>query len=178
MPDAIAAIASRHKLSPSAVQALAESLARGNGAGAQWSHPDLGGMGQWLRGGMLQIGEMFNHELKSRVAAAIADLLAIDADRGRDAVGPTSAMAAGAGSSAWWPNAFGHPSSTGAQNGMRYACFPDARRLVVSRDGRITVYDTGSHRLTGFSQAQGEAQVLAFSGPDGRVTLDDLTIVG
>jgi hypothetical protein len=61
---------------------------------------------------------------------------------------------------------------------MRYACFPDARRLAVRQDGRVTIYDTGTHRLTGFSQSQSGSQNLEFSGPDGRVTLRDLTIIG
>ena len=31
---------------------------------AQFSHPELGGMGQWSQGGMIMIGDMFNNGLK------------------------------------------------------------------------------------------------------------------
>jgi hypothetical protein len=34
---------------------------------AQFSHPEFGGSGQWMRGGMSMIGDMFNSGLKSRV---------------------------------------------------------------------------------------------------------------
>ena len=30
---------------------------------------------------------------------------------------------------------------------MRYAFFPESRRLAIDDGGRITVYDTGDHRL-------------------------------
>lgn len=171
--ERVAALAERHGLSRGAVQALAEALRASRGGGAQWNHPDLGGMGQWSGGGMLQIGAMFDDQLKARVRAtleALAETGDLDAahDPGRD---DAEARTAGA----WWPAELGAPSSTGAQNAMRYACFPDRRRLVVEREGRTTIYDTGTRRLTGFAQAQGPAQTLSFSGPDGPVTLDALT---
>lgn len=56
--------------------------------------------------------------------------------------------------------------------------FPDRKRLVVEQDGTAIVYDTGAYRLTGFSQTHGPGQTLTFSGPEGRVTLDQLTAVG
>ena len=37
----------------------------------------------------------------------------------------------------WWPGDFGSPSSSGAQNGMKYAFFPEKRRLLVERDGKL-----------------------------------------
>ncbi len=47
---------------------------------------------------------------------------------------------------AWWPNDLGEPSTSGAQNGGRYAFFPDARRLLIEDDGKLTTYDTASTR--------------------------------
>ena len=173
--DRIAGVADRHNLSVSAVQALAEALEAGHGGAAQWNHPDLGGMGQWSGGGMLQIGDMFNAGLKARGGSALDDLA-----KSKSAGSPANEAATPHGtgvSGHWWPSHLGTPSSTGAQNAMRYACFPDKKRLVVERDGKTTVYDTGDHRLTGFSQAQSGTQRLEFSGPDGRVTLDDLKVV-
>ncbi len=166
----LAAVAVRHGLSPGAVRALADALARGAG-GAQWSHPDLGGMGQWTRGGMLQIGDMFNEALKARIGAALAELSA--APR-RD--GPPRPGASPRAGEPWWPADLGVPSAAGGQNGTDYACFPDRHRLALRRQGGAPVlYDTGSRRVTGV--AQGGSWSLTLTGPDGPVDLRDLTPV-
>jgi hypothetical protein len=60
-------LARRHGVASDAVAALLCALALGNGAQAQFNHPDLGGMGQWSQGGMITIGDMFNQGLKHRV---------------------------------------------------------------------------------------------------------------
>ena len=60
---------------------------------------------------------------------------------------------------------------------MSYACFPDKRRLAISRDGTVTVYDTGAHRLSGFSQQQSGTGTLRFTSQDGPVALDSLTVI-
>jgi len=67
-------LASKHGVSTAAVTELAEAIARGRGSLAQFSHPDLGGSGQWMRSGMLMIGDMFNDRLKARVAALCIDV--------------------------------------------------------------------------------------------------------
>ena len=187
----VAEIAQRHDLSEDAAQALYEAVRRGGGQ-AQFSHPDLGGMGQWSRGGMTQIGDMFDNGLKARVAAACQDLSLLaagegadDQDRGvahqrqvqgaDDAIFDMAPMKGGSGG--WWPGDLGSPASSGAQNDMRYACFPDRHRLAIERGGRVTVYDTGHYRLTGFSQQQSTMQDLVFSGPDGTVRTDSFRIV-
>ena len=74
--EAVAALARRHGFSPDAVWTLIEAFRAGGGRSAQWTHPDLGGPGQWLAGGLLQIGAMGDHALKARVAALLADLAA------------------------------------------------------------------------------------------------------
>ncbi|KAJ9435871.1 hypothetical protein DIPPA_27229 [Diplonema papillatum] len=63
-------LAQKYGFSPQAVQHLAVAVQSGNGACAQFNHPGLGGMGQWARGGMLMIGDAFNHGLKHRVSAS------------------------------------------------------------------------------------------------------------
>jgi hypothetical protein len=166
MPDSIADIAQRHGFSTDAARVVAEALRRGGNSMAQFSHPELGGMGQWVAGGMLMIGDMFNNGLKARVDALCRDLAAV----------PVSATAEQAPEAAtdWWPDGLGRPSATGAQNDMRYACFPETRRLAVMQDGRVRVYDTGEHRLGGFSQQQSGRQTLAFSSETGPVFVEDL----
>jgi len=168
MPDNIAEIAVRHGFSPDAGRAVAEALRRGGGTMAQFNHPELGGMGQWVAGGMLMIGDMFNDGLKARVGALCRDLAA--------APGPVPAAAEQqpGQTSHWWPAGLGSASATGAQNDMRYACFPETRRLAVMRDGRVRVYDTGDHRIGGFSQQQSGSQSLSFSSQTGPVRLEDL----
>jgi hypothetical protein len=159
-------VADRHGISPDAVRAVLEALVRSGGGMAQFSHPELGGMGQWSRGGMIMIGDMFNNRLKARVDAVCSEL--------SDSIGQTDLFTQAA-SHNWWPRELGTPSSAGAQNGMRYACFPERRRLAVMLDGVLSVYDTGEHVITGFSQQQGGDQSLGFSSQHGRVRLDSLT---
>lgn len=60
---------------------------------------------------------------------------------------------------------------------MRYAFFPDARRLVVDDNGKQTIYDTADHRITGVSQQQSTSQSLTFSSQSGAVRVDDLAVV-
>jgi hypothetical protein len=168
MPDNIDTIAARHGFSPDAVRAVAEALRHGNWRMAQFNHPELGGMGQWSQGGMIMIGDMNNNDLKARVDALCRDLAG--------ATGPVPAAAEQqpGQASQWWPQDLGTPSSSGAQNGMRYACFPDKQRLAVMQGGKVRVYDTGEHRITGFSQQQSGRQALSFTSQSGTVRLDDL----
>ena len=61
---------------------------------------------------------------------------------------------------------------------MRYACFPDARRVAVEQGGQVTVYDSGDHRISGVSQSQSGAQELVFSSQSGSVSAFDLPVAG
>ncbi|KQO49435.1 hypothetical protein ASF24_09870 [Methylobacterium sp. Leaf86] len=79
------------------------------------------------------------------------------------------------GGEAWWPQELGQPSTSGGQNGMRYAFFPDARRLVIDTDGKRTTYDTGDHQISGVSQSNGSAPT--FSSRQGDVSVKDLRTV-
>ena len=162
------AAAARHGVSPEAAGELLRALALGGGTQAQFSHPELGGMGQWSRGGMLMIGDMFNNALKAKVDALATDLAgqlgSADVLR-RD---PASGGASG------WPAEFGQPASSGAQNDMRYAFFPGARRLVIARGGATEIYDSGEHVITGVGQQQGSGQDIAFSTPQGPLDLASL----
>ena len=208
--EAVRAAARRHGLSEGAIDVLWDALVRGCGQ-AQFSHPELGGMGQWS-GGMLQIGDMFNVGLKAKVAAACADLAAQTREnreatlsdlsqtpgQGRADFEPpfgagshrTSVPRTGFAASVdglehnrasdrleWWPASYGAPASSGCQNAMRYACFPDRHRLVVDRDGHVTIYDTSHHRLSGVSQAQSRHQSLAFTSQYGSVGLESFVEV-
>ena len=185
-----AEVAKRHGVSLDAVVELLGALAEGNGRQAQFNHPDLGGMGQWSQGGMIMVGDMFNQGLKHRVDALCNELagllnsqpslsaVARQAQSQSQSGGGVSLFVAGSGSAGqWWPAELGSPASTGAQNDLRYAFFPDARRLAIQQGGRVRVYDTGEHRLSGFSQQQGGDQSLTFMSQFGLVRVADLPLV-
>ena len=160
-------LARKHSVSMAAIEVLQDALRRGGGRQAQFSHPDLGGMGQWSAGGMTQVGDMFNIALRDKVAALCSALSEEPADAptpepGRD----------------WWPDGLGRLSATGSQNGMRYACFPDTHRVAVEQAGHVTLYDSGEHRITGISQSQSGTQELLFTSQSGTVRASDLPVVG
>ena len=186
-------VASRHGVGVDAALALLGALAEGNGSQAQFNHPDLGGMGQWSQGGMIMVGDMFNQGLKYRVDALCNELAGllrsqplyaaprrpVPSRKARAAAGAASACSwrdpARAGQ--WWPSELGNPASTGAQNELRYAYFPNARRLAIHLGGEVRVYDTGEHRVSGFSQQQGGDQSLTFTSQYGLVRVADLPLV-
>src|SRR3954454_4238552 len=187
---AIERIALRHGVSTDAALTLLHALRAGNGAMAQFSHPDLGGMGQWSQGGMTMVGDMFNQGLRARVDAlctklagwlrAKPSLMAAPAQTqsqsGSDA-GVSLFVPRAAQPGAWWPAELGDPTSAGAQNDLRYAVFPAARRLAVEHGGRMTLYDTGDHVITGVSQQQSGSRSLTFTSQHGLVRLSDLPVV-
>jgi len=187
-------LARRHGVGTDAVAALLRALERGNGAQAQFNHPDLGGMGQWSQGGMIMIGDVFNQGLKHRVDALcreIANLLRSQPSLNRPDASHSQSRGQSGGyagvslfipgsgrfSSNWWPAKLGSPASTGAQNNLQYACFPVSRRLAIRQGGRVSVYDTGEHTITGFSQQQSGDQSLTFTSQHGLVRVADLPLV-
>ncbi|WAC89844.1 SHOCT domain-containing protein [Mycobacterium sp. Aquia_213] len=157
-PDAahaIADIAQRHGLSQEAVLSMLVALRAGGGTMAQFSIPELGGGGQWMRGGMTMVGDMFDNALKARVDALCNELAQLLATT---AVFPPSTAHAEAGlfgSNNWWPADLGVPSSAGGQNDVRYAFFPGSRRLAIQIGGVTRVFDTGEHHIGGVQQQQG-----------------------
>jgi hypothetical protein len=61
-------------VSTDAVMTLLQALVNGNGTMAQFNHSELGGGGQWMRGGMTMVGDMFNYGLKSKVDGLCSEL--------------------------------------------------------------------------------------------------------
>ena len=188
-------IASRTGFSTDAALTLFRAIALGNGAQAQFNHPELGGMGQWSQGGMIMIGDMFNQGLKQRVDTLANDLA--NALRRPEMFahdekpsGPTSWQAqnyniSGASVSVlaqafghnWWPDGLGKVASLGSQNDLQYAYFPSSHRLAINQGGRVTVYDTADHDISGVSQQQSGDQSLTFTSQYGVVRLRDLKVV-
>jgi hypothetical protein len=154
--NAIADIAQRYALSRDAVLAMLVAVNNGGGTMAQFSIPELGGSGQWMRGGMTMVGNMFDNALKSRVDGLCRELSQLLATT-RVFPPATSGTGGGFTSNSWWPADLGTPSSSGAQNDARYAIFPGNRRLAIQVNGATRVFDTGDHRIGGVQQQQGGA---------------------
>lgn len=168
--QAVQQIAARHGFSPEAVTHMLWAVWNGNGSMAQFSHWEFGGSGQWMRGGMTMLGDMFNNQLKGRVDSLCSELSQLLANRS-DLVPPAPAAVT------WWPAWMGSPNATGAQNNTRYAYFANSRRLAVDTGGDVWVYDTLDHQIGGFSQQQGPGGTISFSSQYGSVSLASLPVV-
>jgi hypothetical protein len=164
-------IARRYNLSVDAVVHMLVAVNNGSGSMAQFNCPELGGGGQWMRGGMTMVGDMFNYGLKNTVDNLCNELANVLANNQMFPVIPAGTP----GSNQWWPVDLGSPFSSGAQNNIRYAVFPN--RLAVELHGQVTVYDTLDHSIGGVSQQQGGDTTLTFSSQYGTVAVSSLPIV-
>jgi hypothetical protein len=174
--DLVDRMAKKHSVSPAAVEVVLSALRSGGGRMAQFSHSDFGGMSQWSPG-MSMVGDMFNTQLKAKLDALCTDIAAhlhASPTAGGERSAEDVSYRSMAGSANWWPAGLGKPGAVGAQNDLRYAVFPETRRLVIDDRGTIAVYDTGPHRIFGVAQAQSSDQTLSFTSQDGLVRVADL----
>lgn len=202
-------LAQQYNFSVDAVTHMLQSVINGNGSMAQFNHPEFGGSGQWMQGGMLMLGDMFNYGLKNSVDGlcyALSDLVTqqpgllqtgsfqsqsqgdssqasyYNTTQQQNDSGPSGPVSLfvppPAGSSGnWWPADLQFPTSTGAQNQMRYAYFANIQRLVIDINGHITVYDTLDHQIGGFSQQQSSGSSITFTSQYGLVDVNNLPII-
>jgi len=164
-------IAQRYNLSQDTVICMLTAVNRGNGSMAQFNCPELGGSGQWMQGGMTMVGDMFNYGLKNTVNNLCAELSNALANTQMFPVIPAGSK----NSNQWWPADLGSPSSSGAQNNIRYAVFPN--RLAIELNGQVTVYDTLDNNIGGVSQQQGGDTSLTFSSQYGTIAVNTLPII-
>lgn len=167
---AVETIAQRHGFTVDAATEALHAIVAGHGTMAQFSHRELGGPGQWMRGGMTMLSEMGNDALRRRVDALCADLAELSSRE------PRLVEEHAPASTRWWPKALGTPASTGGQNDVRYAYFPDLRRLAIDMNGAVAVYDTLDHRIGGFAQQQGASSTLTFTSDRGVVDVAKLPV--
>ena len=176
-------VANRYGASYEAVSLMLDSILRGNGTMAQFNIYELGGCGQWMRGGMTMVGDMFNYQLKSKVDGICGELSSAVVDQNLQVVPPPPPQkpgVAGPGSSnwsQWWPSELGSPNTSGSQNQYRYAYFAGMRRLAISDGQNVTVYDTLDHNIGGVSQQQGGVAGVGFTSQYGNVDLRTLPLV-
>ena len=201
--QAIQDVAQRHGFSFDAVLSMLGSVINGNGSMAQFSHPEFGGSGQWMQGGMTMIGDMFNNYLKGRVDNLCAELARLinsqpglvrtgsfqsQSQNGSTQVNAWGGTNGTSGDSSngnnlfvppppdWWGPDLRFPNSSGGQNGMRYAWFSQAHRLAIETNGQVIVYDTLDHQIGGVSQQSGNNSV-SFTSQYGYVDLNQLPVV-
>jgi len=200
-------LAQRYGVSIDAVMTLLRALVHGQGTMAQFEHRELGGRGQWMPGGMVMVGDMFNHALKTTVDGLCTELSRLlppdlvqwqparsqmhrqgvqrqqqgglsQTDSSRTPASTSLFVPGAAGSEEeWWPADLGVPAASGAQNTMRYAYFPEQRRLAVAVSGKVTVYDTLDHQVSGVSQQQGVGSSFTFTSQHGVVALHTLPAI-
>ena len=159
----ISDISARYGLSQDTVVAMLYAVNSGGGTMAQFNIPELGGSGQWMRGGMTMVGDMFNNGLKARVDGLCNELSQLlNTTQVFPPAATTSTPFGYSAPNTWWPADLGVPSSSGGQNDSRYAVFPATRRLATQVNGVVRVFDTGEHQIGGVQQQQ--------SGPPGTVS--------
>jgi hypothetical protein len=77
-----------------------------------------------------------------------------------------------------WPKELGIASTSGSSAEMRYAYFPQNRRLAVEWGGVVTIYDTAEYQFRGMLQAHSAETVgMSILTQRGRVRLTDLATV-
>ncbi len=195
----VQSLSQRHGVSTDAVTHMLIAVQNGNGSMAQFNHPEFGGCGQWMRGGMTMVSDLFNNHLKNRVDSICNDIANELANhqvtpfsgsfQSQSQNGTNSQMQAGGAISSgnslfvpdpeanWWPQDLGSPNALGTQNHVRYAYFANNRRLAVKTGGDVWVYDTGDHQIGGFSQQQGVGGSITFTSQFGTVNLSTLPVV-
>ena len=180
----VSEIAERYSLKTESVEAMLKAVINGGGTMAQFNIPELGGQGQWMRGGMTMVGDMFNSSVRTtvdKICNELSDLVtskvlfeeSADLSNGKYASREND-QKQGTGT---WPAVFGNPTSSGSQNDFRYAYFSPVHRLVIDEDGRRTIYDTKHHQITGVSQQQGPGNSYRFTSQDGYVDLHNLPVI-
>jgi hypothetical protein len=178
--QAVQALAQRYGVSMDAALALLYAVSAGGGTMAQFFHPELGGGGQWMQGGMTMVGDMFNGRLQYTVSGLCSELSTLLRSQQVFLPPPPESGPFGSmhSSNTWWPSELGQPSSSGGQNDNRYAYFPGPRRLAVQRAGQVTVYDTLNHDIGGVQQQQGGPYgSQSFTSQFGTFTVESLPIV-
>ncbi len=179
----VAALADQYKIGADAVKTMLDAVARGGGGMAQFNVPELGGSGQWMRGGMTMTGDMFNNALKATVDNLCLELskmldnqtvfFAAPVQAHTQSQSQTQGGVTQSSAVAWWPQELGYPSATGSQRSLRYAYFPALNRLVIESSGQVRVYDATGHSIQGFSQQDGDS-VPSFTSQRGTFSLDSL----
>ena len=171
-------IAEKYSLNVESVEAMVKAIVQGNGSMAQFNIAEFGGNGQWMRGGMTMVGDMFNNSLKVKVESLCSEISKLVStkvifEEPEEAIIGIQSHS----SNTSWPSVFGSPTSSGAQNNFKYAYFAPAKRLVIDEGGTRKIYDTEHHHISGVAQQQGGSRSYQFTSQDGPVDINKLSLV-
>lgn len=83
-------IAGRHGFGNDAVRLMRAALEQGHGVMAQFDHPEFGGFGQWMRGGMITLSSTRDRALEARVDALCCELADLAATPTTERMHPSS----------------------------------------------------------------------------------------
>jgi hypothetical protein len=165
---AVEEIAHRTGFSQDAVTSMLFSIVSGRGGMAQFSHPEFGGSGQWMAGGAIMISDMFNNGLKARVDALCNELSAL--------IRSESDFVAAAAFQSQSQGANGNLQRRSSS--LLEAAGPDQSNWwPADLGGKVTVYDTQDHQISGFSQQQPGSGSLTFSSQLGGVDVSRLPAI-
>lgn len=167
-------LSQRYGVSQQAIQSMIQAVIQGGGTMAQFNISELGGGGQWMQGGMIMVGDMFNRGLQNTVGNLCEEISQQMRNINLFEPLPENQRQ---GSNTWWPSHLGNPAASGSQNNMRYAYFPQVNRLALQYNGNVSVYDTLDHQISGFSQQQGNSQSAQFVSQYGIIDSLNLPLV-
>jgi hypothetical protein len=192
-------LSQRYGVSTDAVTHMLQAVYNGNGSMAQFSHPEFGGSGQWMSGGMTMVSDLFNTNLKNLVNNLCSEISSSLANhqttpfsgsfqsqsqngsygqsQAAGQIGSANSLFVPDPTGNWWPQDLGIPSAIGSQNNTRYAYFANSHRLAVTTGGQPWIYDTLDHQIGGFGQQQGGGQSITFTSQYGTVNLSTLPVV-
>jgi hypothetical protein len=162
----ISSLAKKYGLPSEIVQQLAYEMQKNRGEAVRFDIEYLGGKGRWKLNQSASVGNGFDVELNNFITDLCSDLSdhiradAANVDDDDDDEAPTipsrprgnSALDDTIGipplslkPNVWWPEDFGdEPDMTGHVGEIRYAYFPQRRRLVLRQGLRNRIFDTAN----------------------------------
>jgi len=195
----VSRLSQRYGVSTDAAKHMLMAVYQGGGSMAQFNHHEFGGAGQWMRGGMTMVGDMFNTNAKMLVERVCEDIATelgnhqtgtfvgsfqSQSQSGSDQQSQSAGMGPSENSlfvpdprTNWWPKELGAPNATGSQNSTRYAYFAQNHRLAIATGSSVWVYDTLDHQIGGFSQQQSGDGSITLTSQYGTVRLSTLPVV-
>lgn len=186
-------LSSKYEIDQDAVECLYNSIQAGNGTMAQYNHPGLGGMGQWMAGGSVmsfnwvlagKITQMANAisqkilERPSQQSSQPAKVVPVSPVQQKPVVNnsnpsftPFAPMKPMAPMTFSFPQGNGEksPDMSGAQNGTSYKYFKNDDVLEITKNGS-TKKIILSAKLVGVSQEQDQQghQKFVFKDVNGK----------
>ena len=114
-------LAIKYGLSLETINYLLQAIMYGKGTQAQFNLPELGGEGQWTKGGMTVVEDAYNNSLKNMidsVCSELAHMLIVDENFEESVLEEKKEFF---GSGTWWPSEYVSPTSSGSQDNIRDA---------------------------------------------------------